>query len=76
MRSITDMVKDEFAELGQQETEAIDRLDAVAEEMSHLSEAEFSVAMAGLIKATADKKSGATVIGIVKQVVPVLLKMI
>lgn len=76
MPSITDMVKAGFSELGQAETDAVAKLDDVAEGLAQLGEAEFALAMAGLIQARADKKAGATVVGIVKQVVPALTALL
>ncbi|MFH1604685.1 MAG: hypothetical protein ABIH03_12340 [Pseudomonadota bacterium] len=75
-KSITEIVNDEFAGLHQEEAAAIGKLDALADDMATLPDDVFALAMAGLVKATAEKKQGATVLAIVQQVVPALLKLI
>jgi len=75
-KSITEMVNDEFADLGAEETDALAKLDEVAEGLAQLDDAKFALAMAGLVQATADKKAGATVVGIVRQVVPALMALL
>jgi hypothetical protein len=75
-KSITDIVNDAFGGLAEQETNALAKLDAVADDLAQLPDDQFALAMAGLLQATADKKAGATVVGIIKQVVPALLALL
>jgi hypothetical protein len=68
-KSIADIVNDEFADLGAEETDALAKLDEVAEGLVQLDPAKFALAMAGLIQARIDKENAEIAVAITKQVI-------
>ena len=76
MECITDFVKRGFSGITAEAEAATAKLDAVADELATLSEEQFALAVAGLAKAIADKKAGATVVAIAQKLVPALLALL
>jgi len=74
--SITDIVNAEFDDLTEEATTALGELEALSDHLATVPNDVFALAIAGLVKATADKKAGAEVANLVKLVVPALLTLV